>query len=377
MKTIFRRSSPVMTLIIVLTCCQDLPSPYDDTDAVIESRMEALNANGLIGCTFEGDQVTWINAYGFADRETQTEMTVDTAFQIGSISKVITGIAALQLFEQNALDLDKGINTYLATAISHPDFPNTAITARMLLTHTAGIIDNWELLSGLWGPGRSGYPLEDAVKNYFSAAGIWYDPDNNYSDEKPGTVWAYTNAGIGLLGYLVEIISGVPFEEYTRQYILDPLGVSGGWFLDEIGPSNLVTPYDAEGNALANDQGVFFPAGSYITTSRDLVKIMGIFANGGVSQGQRIIKSETVDLMLQGHYEAGDQYQGLILYRTPFTVDGQTVIGHAGTLDGIETQAFFSNSTNKGAIFFTNTRFAFPFSAFEILKALVIKAEAL
>ena len=102
------------------------------------------------------DEITYFKSFGYADIENKEEINEDTIFQIASISKTITGTAAMQLYEKGKLDLDQDINTYLPFKIINPYHPGVPITARMLLTHTSSILDNWDVIDPLYTIGLGG-----------------------------------------------------------------------------------------------------------------------------------------------------------------------------------------------------------------------------
>lgn len=136
-----------------------------------------------------------------------------TLFRVASISKIPTSISAMQLVEQGKLDLDTDIDTYLDFEVERSfDEP---ITLRHLLTHTAGFE---EYLHGGFTPDAS-YDLERHVKEDVPAQVF-----------APGTTPAYSNYGMDLVGYIVQRVSGERFEDYAREHVLEPAGMTSSTY---------------------------------------------------------------------------------------------------------------------------------------------------
>lgn len=151
-------------------------------------------------------------AYGFADREHHVPNTLDTRFTIGSINKVFTSVAILQLIQEGKVSLDDPVSRYL------PNYPNqtlaTKVTVRELLTNTGGTGD-------IWGNAFDQHRLElHTLADYVKLYG-----DRPLRFE-PGSRWEYSNYGFILLGRIVEVASGESYYKYVREHIYDPAGMS-------------------------------------------------------------------------------------------------------------------------------------------------------
>jgi D-alanyl-D-alanine carboxypeptidase len=151
-------------------------------------------------------------AWGLADREAGTPNTVDTRFRIGSMNKMFTAVATLQLVEAGKLALDEPIATYL------PDYPNadlaSKVTVRHLLTHTGGTGD-------FFGPEFDEHRLElrehsDYV-DLFGERGVLFEP---------GSRWEYSNYGFILLGAVIEAVTGESYYDYVRDNVYQPAGMT-------------------------------------------------------------------------------------------------------------------------------------------------------
>ena len=139
-------------------------------------------------------------------------MTADTVLNVASISKTFTNAAVLQLWEDGRIDLDDDVNRYLPFRLVHPRHPGTAITFRHLLTHTASIGDG-EAYDSSYACGDPAVSLGDWIEGYLVAGGKYYDAEESFLDAEPGETYSYSNVGFGLLGFLVEHISGDNLRE--------------------------------------------------------------------------------------------------------------------------------------------------------------------
>ena len=157
--------------------------------------------------------VIYSDAKGLADRENRTPNTLETKFRMGSMNKMFTATAVLQLVQAGKVKLDAPLGTYLT------DYPNrdvaTKVTIHHLLTHTGGTGD-------IFGPEFDAHRLElktlgDYVKLY-GARGLEFEP---------GSKWEYSNYGFLLLGVIVEKVSGQSYYDYVRDHIFKPAGMTG------------------------------------------------------------------------------------------------------------------------------------------------------
>jgi len=129
------------------------------------------------------------------------------------------------MIDELILELDDNINDYLPFEVYHPDYPDSIITFRQILTHTASLNENWQLLDSLVAPGDSPIPLGEFVKDYLTPEGQYYNAERNFHPVPPGTEWNYSTFPFALLGYIIEEISGIPYHQYVQENLLDPLGM--------------------------------------------------------------------------------------------------------------------------------------------------------
>ncbi|MHB1327264.1 MAG: serine hydrolase domain-containing protein, partial [Gemmatimonadales bacterium] len=215
-----------------------------DLDAFIDAEMIRSAIPGLAAAIVKSGQVAWSRGYGWADIGAGRRMDPARTIQnIGSISKTVTGTAVMQLVERNQLDLDEDVARYLPFSVRHPAYPNIPITCRLLLTHRSGIIDG-EAYGAGYACADPSTALGDWLRDYLTPTGRHFKTEDNFGTWEPGTTWRYCNVAFGLLGHIVEQVSGEPFRDYTKKHIFAPLGLrNAGWHWADIDPASHATGY--------------------------------------------------------------------------------------------------------------------------------------
>jgi CubicO group peptidase (beta-lactamase class C family) len=287
-------------------------------DGLVPAQLEREDIAGAVVTVVKDGRILLAKGYGLADVATRRPVSGDaTLFRVGSVSKLFTWTAVLQLVEQGKLELDREVSAYL-------DFPLVAgrgITLRHLLTH------------------RPGY--EDGYKDVFVTRaedlrplGLFlrtHEPTRIY---EPGAVPAYSNYGAALAGYIVERVSGVPFDEYVRASILAPLGMSHSSFTQPL-PGELA-PLMASGYDAASKPPKPFeivvpsPAGALSTSGEDMGRFMLAHLQDGRLGDARILSPETARLMHARAYGFRDELNGMALGFYEESRNGHRIIGHGG-----------------------------------------------
>ncbi|MBW2693433.1 MAG: beta-lactamase family protein [Deltaproteobacteria bacterium] len=191
-------------------------------DGAVAALLETHDVAGGTVAVVKDGELFFAKGYGLANAEEGSEVVASTSmFRIASISKLFAWTAVMQLWELGKLDLDEDVNTYLDFEIP-ASFPEP-ITLTHLLTHTAGFEDRYR---GLFAYGIEGLgPIGEVLANNIPAR-VW----------PPGEVSAYSNFGAGLAGYIVERVSGLPFEQYVEEKIFAPLGMNYSTFRQPVPP---------------------------------------------------------------------------------------------------------------------------------------------
>ena len=329
-----------------------------DAHLFAEILMDYLSVTGMVVAIVDtNEEFTWIQGFGYADTAQGIPVDADTVFPVASISKTLTAIAVMQLVEDGIIGLDVPIVEYLPdfSILPHPtlggDYRN--ITARMLLTHTAGI--------------PSQFYHEDLFEYLLSMDG--HNPDflntflyylaQHYLENPEDTVFSYSNNGYVLLGVLVAAKTGNDnffddFVRYTSDFIFTPAGMArSGFVLDDNLWPYLAGPYlDAD----TPDEFIFMndlPTASMITTGNDMARLMHILLN---DDGQ-LVAPGTIGLMMQPHdYDFTDMglKYGLGFAHFP-TGTGFYAIGHNGERIHYNAYMVLDVDSGLGVFVATNT----------------------
>jgi CubicO group peptidase (beta-lactamase class C family) len=343
-------------------------TPESLLDREIKSWMEKKNVPGLAACIAKGDKVVWSNGYGMANMTKKIPFTPDqTLFQIASISKTIAATAVMQLRDKGLLELDEDVNKFLKFSVRNPEHPDQPITFKHLLTHTSSINDS-DALYSIYAIGDPTTSLEEAVTQYFTTKGsLW--SRKNYGKSAPGAKTRYSNAGFALLGYLVEVISKQPLEEYLQQNVFSTLQMNEtSFYIAKLNPEKQARAYtyvgkvksklcpgDGDGNLLPegvspkvgyNEHALYsYPTladGMVRTSVNQLANFMIAMMNGGRFGETQLLKKATVNEMLAG------KEQGLGWFKTG------DYWGHDGSDPGCSTEMMFNPETEVGFIVFAN-----------------------
>ena len=289
-------------------------------DALIPSQLRNRNIAGAVVSVVKDGQVLFQKGYGYADFEAKQPVLPDqTLFRPGSISKLFTATAVMQLVEQGKLDIDRDVSGYLDFAI--PKTYPEPVTLRQLLTHTAGFEDT---LKNLFVAHESDLKLLRAYLVNQMPARIF----------PPGKVPSYSNYGFTLAGYIVERVSGEKFERYIDNHILKPLRMTNSSFDQPLPPELAAQMSKGYLNAAKKPRDFEFvqaaPAGSLSTTAADMTRFMLAFLQDGSVDGVAILKPETVRQMETRQFELHPMISGLGLTFMEYCMNPVRVIAHGG-----------------------------------------------
>jgi CubicO group peptidase (beta-lactamase class C family) len=281
-----------------------------------------LAQNDIAGATIaivKDGKLLFAKGYGYADIEKKKPVSAEeTLFRPGSVSKLLTWTAVMQLFEQGKLDLDRDVNGYLDFNI--PDAFGQPISLKNLLAHTPGFE---EQIKDLFRTDSESPNLGEYLKTHI--------PTRIYP---PGTLPAYSNYGAALAGYIVERVSGLPFDQYVEENIFKPLGMTHSTFTQPL-PSALA-PNMSNGYQLASDGPkpfemiTPFPAGSLSSTAADMTRFMLAHLQDGQLGDARILRPETARLMHSRLFALDPAANGMCYGFYEESRNGRRIIGHGG-----------------------------------------------
>lgn len=330
-------------------------------DSLVIGKLKELHVPGLAAAKVENGQVSWTRYYGFQDMEQKIPVTDSTVFQIASISKTVTAAAVMQLEAKGYFKLDDDINRFLPFRVVNPLFPATPITFRQLLRHRSSVADNLDYLLPFWENEYHGahIPLETFLADYLAVGGKHYQANKNFAGAEPGNKFEYSNIGFALLGYLVERIAKMPFDQYCKAHLFEPLEMHHtNWFLEPFRSDRLAVPYeysDSLGRHEKLPQGKFpdYPAGQLRCTLNDLAKFLACWSNDGLHAGKRVIEARSVQSLTPKDMSLGFHTWFMYLLNTE-----TPIYSHSGHGPGISTYMLYDPFSKKGLIILMNGEFS-------------------
>ncbi len=343
-------------LIPITSLLSQNPNPNTALDNTIQSEMNLERFPGAATIIIKDGKIVWVESYGFADVANAIAVQDTTVFLLASMSKVFTGTAAMQLYESGAIDLDADIDNYLPFPIDIPNYTNEPITLRQLMTHSASIDDNFAAMSTYYGYPDPTITLEDCIERYFSTSGVDYNASQNFTNNAPGTNYNYSNMGTALNGYITEVASGMPFDDFCDINIFNPLCMEKtAWHFADFESGDVARPYSFQGgNYVAYPHYGFadYPDGQLRSTAMDLGNFMIAYLNDGTLGNNTILSPESIDEMWSSQIPDLDPTQGLNWYQEFF--GSATLWGHNGGEDGVSTDMYLDPINNIGICVLTN-----------------------
>ncbi|MFW5800203.1 MAG: serine hydrolase domain-containing protein, partial [Spirochaetota bacterium] len=247
---------------------------------------------GLSIALLDDNDIVWKQGFGYADIKANKPSTAETFYKVGSISKLFTATAIMQLVEKGEIDLDAPVKEYIPEFKVKSRFEDyTSITIRMLLTHHSGLPGN--KLKGTITKGMS----EDLSQ-------VLTHLQNEYVAYPPNYIYAYSNLGYTILGIVIERISGKPFYDYMEKNLLIPLGMNMSSFILKKDMKDMYSKaYTPDGLHSLNIQIRDKPAGSMFSNVLELSKFIKMIFNEGEINNKRLLNKESIDEMLKPQNE--------------------------------------------------------------------------
>jgi CubicO group peptidase (beta-lactamase class C family) len=285
-----------LSLALLAGCASAPPRPtiiargdYAATQAyitrLIEHGMARDKVTGLSIALVDDQRVVWSQGFGYADLERKTPANANTLYRVGSISKLFTDTAAMQLAERGLLDIDQPVQKVLPNFAPLTRQPQGAITPRQLMSHHSGLPRD----KGDGFQATTPAPFGELV-SYLNQTPVAYPSGQSFS---------YSNVGISLLGLAVQSVSGTEFTQQIQQSVLAPLGMADSAF--STGPStSALMSLGYKKGALEKEWPLRdVPAGGLNSSATDLARFMSMVFADGRSSKQQIIKPETLAEMLR------------------------------------------------------------------------------
>ena len=334
-------------------------------------------------------------------------VTRDTRFRVASVSKMFTMFTIMQLMERDILDLDEDVSNYLNFSLRNPAYAEQKITIRMLASHTSSICDD-KIYS---------IPSELSIEEFFSPAGKFYLNGAHFLPNQPGKFFQYSNLNYGVLGTIVENVTGKRFDIYQRENILSQLDTNADYVPANLDPSafemlgtvyqkknrsgvwnefgdwfskaddfknikpirdsiSLQNPYDENFQMtcdlsdykIGTNATIFSPQGGLRISFDELAHVLELLLNNGFYNDHRILSESSIQMMCkpQWIYDSilnnGDNYDGSILnyglglYSIDVNSNNHEInlLGHTGVAFGMLSGLFFDPKNKNGFVYMIN-----------------------
>lgn len=295
--------------------------------------------------------------YGYKNARKNQPVTLDTCFRIASVTKLVSAVGLMQLIEEKGISLETPVKDIVGFQVINPAFPDTPITIRQVMSHTSGLVQtqyyfpNWEKL-----------PREN---RYFSVKNA------------PGAKYTYSNLNGGLVGAMIEALSGQSVNSYMQENVFEPLGINAAYhpalLKDQSDVADMMTKAGglstSASRAIANIKDYTdtceprahtnITSGRLYISANGLNRIISMLQRGGELDGVRILKKETIEQMMlpqhtvEGSSVVGESPYGLCLYREE-NMPGGTWYGHQGRYDGLTSNIYFQPDTGLSVAVIAN-----------------------
>jgi CubicO group peptidase (beta-lactamase class C family)/D-alanyl-D-alanine dipeptidase len=323
--------------------------PYNEIAQQLTSRiqqeMRDKQLPALSIALVDNQSIVWAQGFGFEDAQKKTTATAHTVYRVGSVSKLFTDIAIMQLVERGKVDLDAPVQRYLPGFSPRNPFGGV-ITLRELMAH------------------RSGLVREPPVGNYFDDSG----PSLQATIESlnrtslvfaPGSHTKYSNAGVATVGYALQSMMQRAYPAYLKAAVLDPLDMKESAFAPEPKllrhlASATMWSYDGLSFPAPTFQLGEGPAGAMYSTVTDLGKFASALFAGGSTAAGSVIQPKSLQEMWTPQFEKAGSTSGFGLGFQLSSLEGEREIGHGGAIYGFATQLSALPDAKLAVVVITN-----------------------
>lgn len=314
----------------------------DNLDAIFKNRSTVGASVAII----KDGKVAYHYEYGYADKEAKTAVSENTKFRIASVTKVFTAMMAMRQVDDGILDLDKDLSEIMGYKVRNPNYSKNVITERMLLTHTAGMVDRDPVFTGV-------LRTQLAQKEHYNS--------------KPGSNFLYSNFGMGVAGAVMEKTSNQVISEYARDKFFEPMELDASFDAKYLSDKSLVANC-YKGSTLANsneyltrsqpwgDPGQTFhlTAGGLLISAKDLASLFTILINNGQYNDKQYISENSLNEMLSAQIETKEFTQCIGIRKKDNLVGSRSLYYHNGEAYGIHSLMALDMNDKSGIIVITS-----------------------
>jgi len=334
----------------------------------INAFLEESGTLGLAVAVVKDGALIYTGSFGQRSPDDETPLQDGDIFRIASISKSFTTTTLMKLVEEGKVNLEDDVSDLVGFTVRNPLFPDIPVTIKMLLSHSSSMNDS------------QGY----FTLNTLNPA---TNPDHAkcWNEYEPGSKYEYCNLGFNTIGTIIERISGVRFDKYVREVVINPLNLTASFNVDDL-PGVTFVPlshpdtagfaetgkinfrisegvYDSPapridtGYIMGYSTPVFSPTGGMKTSARDLARYMIMHMHYGIdpATGVRVISEENATMMQTAMVEVNEtNHYCLALKRTTNLIPGEELTGHTGSAYGLYSAMFFEPEKKFGLVMMTN-----------------------
>lgn len=399
----------ILSIATIVSSCSDSsddntnPTPNgiqtnEDLSIYLESLLDTKNIPGFSVNISLGNNIAYQKSFGYANIANQVPYTNQTLNNIASISKTFLGAATAKAIEQGYFTLETNINDLLPVNIVNPKQPNSEIKIKHLVTHTSGIVDvpstyiarNYYILEGenistgianilmnqLGMQQMSQVALDEYLLEIFHEDGDLYNQEN-YLDAVSGSTWAYSNDATSLLGFIIEFLSEMSYDEYVANYVLTPLQMTNSTFnVAEVDFENMATFYYDLNSPFPRYANHGYVEGGLYSTSDDMSKYLLDMMKGARGESSTLFTQDFYNLLFTPRLQSRivptefAENHGLFWYMK----EGSLI--HGGNSLGVSTHIELKQDGSSGFFIMTNMdgTFAENSANWEETKTLIFNA---
>jgi CubicO group peptidase (beta-lactamase class C family) len=332
---------------------EELPhsKTLEELQKAMKDVVEKNHVTGAGVALVSNGQLLWCGGIGKADVSVDRNVTCDTEFRVGSISKTFVALALLKLEEEGRINLYARLQDVAPEIpLKNPWRSSNPVRVVNLLEHTAGF-DDMEPTEVYNRRDRADYPLLDVFKRF---------QEPQYVRWPPGTRFSYSNPGYGIAGYLIEKVTGQPFDAYIQRNILVPLEISAGDFrLTDANRAALAQGYEGNPPRAVPYKNIYLrPAGDMKASPRELAKLVLFFLRRGRAGDLQLVKTDNIARMEYPETVSSSKNglrlgYGLANYTE--SSGGVITHGHDGGIDGFISSYRYMPEQNWGYVVLLNS----------------------
>ncbi len=296
-------------------------------------------------------RISWTYEYGYGNRGTKAPMSPDTKLRAASVSKVMVAMGIMSMHDMEIVDIDKNVSEYWDSDIKNPNFPETPITFRNIMTHTSSLFD-------------FGYKKRntEALKNNLKL-------HTSYMNAAPGDIkcYDYNNSAICAAGAIAGNAANCNFDRYIRGYFFEPLSIDASFHAKNIRQTDLISPTYNDGTTTMTvddllemsysggpEDDYYLYAGGLTISAKDLARMACILIGDGQYNNIYFLSEQSVEQMLTPYYTLEEYQQCLVLRYKEDLLNGENLYYHNGNLLGVYSLLCFNPDTGNGMVIISN-----------------------